>query len=137
MSIYNNVFNGTFIYYYNSIGYFFNKKNNLKIKDIYETLASCFKSMFCLISKPVFIFKTDKTIIQLYFYLAIPVFLLPTNASKLLRYPGRPFNLSVTGKKRRLVIIILVIDLRLILSGQITLGLFLLFQECLGLKELI
>nr|YP_009504974.1 ribosomal protein S3 [Lyophyllum decastes]AWW14093.1 ribosomal protein S3 [Lyophyllum decastes] len=70
MSIYNMISKGIFINYYNIIGYNFNK-NNL-YKNIYNLLAASFKSMYCLISKPVFIITPDKVIIQLFYYLFIP-----------------------------------------------------------------
>jgi hypothetical protein len=75
MSIFNKIIKGTFVYYSSSIGYFFNKKNNKQIKNTYKFLFYCFKTMFCLISKPVFIYKTDKIIIQLYYFVMFPYFL--------------------------------------------------------------
>jgi len=74
MSIYNKIINGTFVYFSSSIGYFFNKKNNKQIKNTYKFLFYCFKTMFCLISKPVFIYKTDKIIIQLFYFVIFPYF---------------------------------------------------------------
>src|SRR6266550_1011215 len=47
-------------------------KNNKLFKNIYKLLAYSFKSMFCLISKPVFLITPDKIIIQLFYYLFIP-----------------------------------------------------------------
>ena len=50
------------------------KGNNRLIKYSYNLLFYFFKSMYCLISKPVFIFTPDKVIIQLQYYLNIPKF---------------------------------------------------------------
>jgi hypothetical protein len=48
--------------------------NNKLIKYSYKFLFYFFKSMYCLISKPVFIFTPDKVVIQLQYYLNIPKF---------------------------------------------------------------
>lgn len=45
---------------------------NIYIKDIYKLLFYLFKSMYCLISKPVLKFTNDKVTIQLFYYLNIP-----------------------------------------------------------------
>jgi hypothetical protein len=74
MSIYNMMIKGTFIYFSSCIGFFFKKKNYKKFKNIYKFLFYFFKTMFCLISKPVFVYKTDKIIIQLFYFLIIPNF---------------------------------------------------------------
>ena len=74
MSIYNMMIKGTFIYFSSCIGYFFKKNNYKKFKNIYKLLFYFFKTMFCLISKPVFIHKSDKIIIQLYYFLILPNF---------------------------------------------------------------
>ena len=50
------------------------KGNNKLIKNSYKLLFYFFKSMYCLISKPVFIFTPDKVVIQLKYYLNIPKF---------------------------------------------------------------
>ena len=47
-------------------------ENNKLIKNIYKFLYLSFKSMYCLISKPVFIIKSNKIIIQLFYFLLIP-----------------------------------------------------------------
>ena len=65
---------GTFIYFSNSIGYFFKNNNLKKFKNIYKFLFYFFKTMYCLISKPVFVFKTDKIIIQLFYFVITPNF---------------------------------------------------------------
>jgi hypothetical protein len=47
-------------------------QTNKLIKNIYKFLYSSFRSMYCLISKPVFIFKANKIIIQLFYFILIP-----------------------------------------------------------------
>ena len=46
--------------------------SNIYIKDTYKLLFYLFKSMYCLISKPVLKYTNDKVIIQLFYYLNIP-----------------------------------------------------------------
>jgi hypothetical protein len=48
--------------------------NNIVIKNSYNLLFYFFKSMYCLISKPVFLFTPDKVVIELFYYLNIPKF---------------------------------------------------------------
>nr|YP_009504987.1 ribosomal protein S3 [Lyophyllum shimeji]AWW14106.1 ribosomal protein S3 [Lyophyllum shimeji] len=72
MSTYNMVSKGIFINFSNIIGFNFNKGANKLYKNIYKLLASSFKSMYCLISKPVFIITPEKVIIQLFYFLFIP-----------------------------------------------------------------
>jgi len=50
------------------------KVNNNLIKYSYKLLFYFFKSMYCLISKPVFIFTPDKVVIQIHYFLNIPKF---------------------------------------------------------------
>ena len=45
---------------------------NIYIKDTYKLLFYLFKSMYCLISKPVLKYTNDKVTIQLFYYLNIP-----------------------------------------------------------------
>ncbi len=47
-------------------------ENNRLINNIYKLLYLSFKSMHSLISKPVFIIKSNKIIIQLFYFLLIP-----------------------------------------------------------------
>jgi len=47
-------------------------KDNIYIKNIYKLLFYLFKSMYCLISKPVLKYSNDKITIQLFYYLNIP-----------------------------------------------------------------
>jgi hypothetical protein len=49
-----------------------NTRGNIYIKDIYKLLFYLFKSMYCLISKPVLNYTNDKVTIQLFYYLNIP-----------------------------------------------------------------
>jgi len=48
------------------------KRDKGNIKDIYKLLFYLFKSMYCLISKPVLNYTNDKITIQLFYYLNIP-----------------------------------------------------------------
>ena len=52
----------------------YNQSNNRLIKYSYKLLFYFFKSMYCLISKPTFLFNPDKVTIQLFYYLNIPKF---------------------------------------------------------------
>lgn len=74
LSFFNLNINGTFIYFTRFIAYNFNYQNNILVKEIYDLLYLGFKSMNCLISKPVFTFKTDKIIINLFYYIIISSF---------------------------------------------------------------
>jgi hypothetical protein len=75
MSIFNTISKGSIMYFSNIIGYNFHNKNlrpELRTQNIYKLLYSSFRSMYCLISKPVFIIKSNKIIIQLFYFLLIP-----------------------------------------------------------------
>ena len=74
LSFFNLDIKGTFIYFTRFVAYNFNYQNNLLVKEIYDLLYLGFKSMNCLISKPVFTFKTDKIIINLFYYIIISSF---------------------------------------------------------------
>jgi hypothetical protein len=50
------------------------KGNNRLIKYSYKLLFYFFKSMYCLISKPVFLFTPEKVVIQLLYFINIPKF---------------------------------------------------------------
>lgn len=50
--------------------------NKLVTNNVYKLLFNFFKSMYCLISKPVFITTPDKIKIQLFYFLCIPKFLI-------------------------------------------------------------
>lgn len=51
------------------------------INNVYKLLFSFFKSMYCLISKPVFITTPDKIKIQLFYFLVIPKILIDSNST--------------------------------------------------------
>ena len=91
MSIYNmrTAKGGIFIYYSNIIGYYFNSNINKLIKNAYSLITASFKSMYALISKPVFIITSDKIIIQLFYYLFIPNIL---KLKKIYKYGYRQRN---------------------------------------------
>lgn len=74
LSFFNLDIKGTFIYFTRFFAYNFNYQNNILVKEIYDLLYLGFKSMNCLISKPVFTFKTDKIIINLFYYIIISSF---------------------------------------------------------------
>jgi hypothetical protein len=79
LSNYNMIKKGIFMSYSNIIGFNFNTQRNKLIKNIYKLLAGSFKSMYCLISKPVFVMTPDKIIIQLFYFLFIPNILKSKN----------------------------------------------------------
>ena len=92
---------GIFINYSNIIGFNFNSENNKLFKDIYNLLVYSFKSMFCLISKPIFIMTPNKIIIQLFYYLFIPNIL---KSKKIYKFGDKRRNnlrIYLTWKKRR------------------------------------
>nr|WRO39390.1 ribosomal protein S3 [Floccularia luteovirens] len=75
ISIYNMSKKGIVILNNRTIGYNFNSSdgvNNQKYNECYKYLYSVFKSMYCFISKPVFIITPDKVQIHLFYYLSIP-----------------------------------------------------------------
>jgi hypothetical protein len=55
--------------------------NKLVTNNVYRLLFNFFKSMYCLISKPVFITTPDKIKIQLFYFLCIPKFLINKTAA--------------------------------------------------------
>lgn len=69
--------------YTNLVGYnFWGKSETSKlISSISKFLQSSFKSMYCLISKPVFITTPDKIKIQLFYFLCLPKFLINKTAA--------------------------------------------------------
>jgi hypothetical protein len=75
MSKFNILRKGILFNYNNIIGFNFNSNTNKLIKNIYKLLLASFKSMYCLISKPVFIITPDKISIQLFYYLFLPNYL--------------------------------------------------------------
>jgi len=76
MSTYNMRKKGILITYNNQIEYSFVAANlvfnNKIISNIYNLLQASFKSMYCLISKPVFVITPEKIIIRLFYFLFIP-----------------------------------------------------------------
>ena len=86
MSSYNMIKKGIFMSYSNIIGFNFNTQRNKLITNIYKLLAGSFKSMYCLISKPVFVMTPDKIIIQLFYFLFIPNIL---KFKKIFKYGNR------------------------------------------------
>lgn len=109
MSIYNMITNGTIMYYSKFIGFNLfsltpstsaiglgsnsgEMQTNKLIKNIYKFLYSSFKSMYCLISKPVFIFKANKIVIQLFYFILIPNILKGKNKNKISYYKKKTTN---------------------------------------------
>jgi hypothetical protein len=68
--------------------------NKLVTKNVYKLLFNFFKSMYCLISKPVFITTPDKIKIQLFYFLCIPKFLI----NKTVIGKGKTFKGAGQGK---------------------------------------
>lgn len=101
MSNFNIIKKGILISYSNIIGFNFKTENNKLIKDIYKLLAGSFKSMYCLISKPVFVMTPDKLIIQLFYYLFIPNIL---KFKKFFKYRNRnKFNKKIWFKRKKII----------------------------------
>jgi hypothetical protein len=99
MSSYNMIKKGIFMSYSNIIGFNFNTQRNKIIKNIYKLLAGSFKSMYCLISKPVFVMTPDKIIIQLFYFLFIPNIL---KFKKIFKYGNRnKFNKQMWFKRKK------------------------------------
>jgi hypothetical protein len=77
--------------------------NNRLIKYSYKLLFYFFKSMYCLISKPVFLFTPDKVTIQLFYFLNIPKFKVfkwySILNNKLIRQKYYSNRLSRSGKQ--------------------------------------
>ncbi len=86
--------------------------NTTDVFNINKLLISFFKSIYCIISKPVFIHTGDKVIIQLFYYLNIPkkkifrlfsLLYLRNFKAKLLKYISLTSNKKLGNKKRRFV----------------------------------
>nr|YP_009710714.1 ribosomal protein S3 [Amanita phalloides]QFZ98663.1 ribosomal protein S3 [Amanita phalloides] len=101
LSKYNIKNHGITKYYSNIIGYKFNSDTNKFIKDIYKLLADSFKSMYCLISKPVIVISSNKIIIQLFYYLFIPNILKYKKIYKMRNKRRKNLRIYLTWKKRR------------------------------------
>lgn len=102
MSIYNLRKTGTFIYFTNMFSYSFISNNNKIIKNIYKLLSFVFKSMYSLISKPVFSITPNKVIIHLFYFLLIPNILKKKLSNKLLKKKSLTLktNKKINRKKR-------------------------------------
>jgi hypothetical protein len=92
---------GISLYYTNIIGLNFNSETNKLIKNIYQLLSYSFKSMYCLISKPVFVITSNKIIIQLFYYLLIPNILKSKKFYKIKNKQKQNLRIYLTLKKRR------------------------------------
>ena len=101
MSHFNKRQKGILMSYSNLIGFNFKTEKNKLIKDIYNLLACSFKSMYCLISKPVFVMTPDKIIIQLFYFLFIPNIL---KFKKIFKYGNRKkFNSRIWFKRKKFI----------------------------------
>lgn len=83
ISMYNMKRKGTIMVFSQIIGYSFNSNKNMLLKNIYKFLASSFRTMHCLISKPVFVVSPDKIEIQLFYYFLDPIKVLEKEKWKL------------------------------------------------------
>jgi len=101
ISKFNIINKGISINYYNIIGFKFYSGNKLLFKGIYNLLYDSFKSMFCLISKPVFVITPNKIIIQLFYFLFIPNILKTKNIYKFGDKRRNNLRIYLTWKKRR------------------------------------
>lgn len=79
MSVYNMKKKGILIYFNNLVDYKFIKGSlgyiNKLIFKIQKLLQASFKSMYCLISKPLFIITPNKITIKIFYFLLLPNFL--------------------------------------------------------------
>lgn len=79
MSVYNMKKKGILIYFNNLVDYKFVEGSlgyiNKLIFKIQNLLQASFKSMYCLISKPLFIITPDKITIKIFYFLLLPNFL--------------------------------------------------------------
>jgi hypothetical protein len=102
MSKYNMTNKNIYNYYSNIIGFKFINDNNKLFKNIYKLLAYSFKSMYCLISKPVFVVTPNKIIIQLFYYLFIPNILKAKKFYKLVKKNrNKKLRFYLIWKKRK------------------------------------
>jgi len=83
ISMYNMKRKGTIMVFSQIVGYSFNSNKNMLLKNIYKFLASSFRTMHCLISKPVFVVSPDKIEIQLFYYFLDPIKVLEKEKWKL------------------------------------------------------
>jgi hypothetical protein len=69
-----------------------NNLNKLVTDNVYKLLFNFFKSIYCLISKPVFITTPDKIKIQLFYFLCIPKFLINKTVIRKGKGKGKAFG---------------------------------------------
>jgi hypothetical protein len=72
---YNTFVKGTIVYFNKFINYKFYYKKYFLIKNFYKLLFYTFKSMNSLISRPVLVYKPNKIIIRLFYFILLPTFL--------------------------------------------------------------
>jgi len=100
ISLYNMKQKGILMSYAYIVGFNFNRNTNKLIKNIYNLLEGSFKSMYCLISKPVFIMTPDKIIINLFYYLFIPNILKFKKINKFGKTSKNKFNKRIWFKNK-------------------------------------
>jgi hypothetical protein len=72
MTMFNMKRKGTILVYSKTIGYYFNTLNHKLLINIFNFLTASFRTLHCLISKPVFVVTPDKVEIQLFYYFLDP-----------------------------------------------------------------
>jgi len=72
MTMFNMKRKGTILVYSKTIGYYFNTLNHKVLINIFNFLTASFRTLHCLISKPVFVVTPDKVEIQLFYYFLDP-----------------------------------------------------------------
>jgi hypothetical protein len=72
---FNTFVKGTIVYFNKFINYKFYYKKYFLIKNFYKLLFYTFKSMNSLISRPVLVYKPNKIIIRLFYFILLPTFL--------------------------------------------------------------
>ena len=86
INIYTNTYKGTVLYFNKFINYKFNYKNYFMKKNIYKLLFYTFKGMYSLISRPIFIYKSNKIILRFFYFIVIPTFLKNKNYFKFKKF---------------------------------------------------
>jgi hypothetical protein len=72
MTMFNMKRKGTILVYSKTNGYYFNTLNHKVLNNIFNYLTASFRTLHCLISKPVFVVTPDKVEIQLFYYFLDP-----------------------------------------------------------------
>jgi hypothetical protein len=72
MTMFNMKRKGTILVYSKTIGYYFNTLNHKVLINIFNFLTASFRTLHCLISKPIFVVTPDKVEIQLFYYFLDP-----------------------------------------------------------------